>query len=147
MKVVEGVELDLRGMEWFMENPVGMLAMQDYMQEFEQTEGLVVGRKTIGYCAWGQFYMKPTHVWTSMVFWKPKGEQKGGTGKFRGRCPFGSRGTTGKWSHDYKIGQKRHQLVRGKGMKSNKGVPPLGLHREICRVMQARYKTKRQTKK
>ena len=32
--VVEGVEIDLRGIEWFMENPVGMLAMQDYMQRF-----------------------------------------------------------------------------------------------------------------
>ena len=28
------VEVDLRGMEWLMENPVGMLAMKDYMQQF-----------------------------------------------------------------------------------------------------------------
>ena len=32
--VVEGVEVDLRGMEWFMESLVDMLAMQDYMKEF-----------------------------------------------------------------------------------------------------------------
>ena len=84
MQVVEGIELDLRGMEWFMENPVGMLAMQDYMLEFEQSEVVVV-RWTIDYCAWKYFYMKPTHMWTRMVFWNPKGDQKGGTG----RCILG----------------------------------------------------------
>ena len=31
MMVVDEVEIDLRGMEWFLENPVGMLAMQDFM--------------------------------------------------------------------------------------------------------------------
>ena len=97
MQVVEGLELDLRGTEWFMENPVGILAMQEYMLEFDQAEGLVVVKRTIDYCAWRQFYMKPTHVWTSMhmVLWNPKGDQKEGTGRCRGRCPFGSRGSQG----------------------------------------------------
>ena len=45
MKEVEGVELDLRGMEWFMENPVGMLAMQDYMIEFKKTVETDCGEK------------------------------------------------------------------------------------------------------
>ena len=36
MMVVEGVEIDLRGMEWFLENPEGMLAMQVFMQQFEE---------------------------------------------------------------------------------------------------------------
>ena len=34
--VVDEVEIDLRGMEWFMENPVGMLAMQEYMLKFKE---------------------------------------------------------------------------------------------------------------
>ena len=111
-------------------------------------------RKLIDYCAWNHFYMKTTHIWTSMVFWKPKGEQEGGTGSCRGWCPFGSslRGEeTGRWSHGYdrEIGQKSHQLVRGTGRKSNKGAVPLGLHKEICRVRQAWYRDRkmRPTKK
>ena len=36
MMVVKGVEVNLRGMEWFLENPVGMLAMQGFMQQFEK---------------------------------------------------------------------------------------------------------------
>ena len=38
-------------MEWFMENPVGMLAMQDYMQEFLKEFKYTVVRKTVDYCA------------------------------------------------------------------------------------------------
>ena len=36
MMVVEGVEIDLRGMEWFLENPEGMLAMRHFMKRFEE---------------------------------------------------------------------------------------------------------------
>ena len=113
------------------------------MLEFEQTVEIVV-KKQIDYCAWSHFYMKPTYIWTSMVYWTTKGEQEGGTGRCRQRCHFGSRGEeSGRWNHDYKIGQKSHQLVRGKGTKSNKGAAPLGLQREICRVRQAWYKKQR----
>ena len=73
MVVVEGVEVEMRGMEWFMENPVGMLAMQDYMKEFMEEFEHTVVRKTVDCCAWGHFYMKATHVWTSMDFWVPRG--------------------------------------------------------------------------
>ena len=69
MMVVEGVEVDLSGMEWFLENPVGMLAMQDFMQQFEDEFEYEMQRTTIDYCAWGHHYQKNTHVWTSMVFW------------------------------------------------------------------------------
>ena len=36
MMVVEGVEIDLRGMEWFLENPEGMLGMRHFMKKFEE---------------------------------------------------------------------------------------------------------------
>ena len=49
----------------------------------------------------------------------------------------------GKWVHDYKIGQKSHQMVKGRGRKSNKGAPPLGLHRELCRLRKATYRKKK----
>ena len=143
--VLEGVELDLRGMEWFMENPVGMLAMQGCMIEFEKTMEIVV-KLQVDHCAWSHFYMKPTHVWTSILYWTPKGDREGGTGRFRQRCPFGSNGEetlAGRWGHDCKIGQKGHQLARGWGRNSSKEVVPLGLHREICRVRQVWYTKKR----
>ena len=77
MMEVEGIKIDLSGMEWFMENPVGMLAMQAYMQQFivEFEYDLVSLIMTIDYCAWGHYYQKPTHIWTSMVFWVPRGTQ------------------------------------------------------------------------
>ena len=56
MMVVEGVEIDLRGMEWFMEIPVGMLAMQDYMQQFMMEFEYDLVQLTDDYCAWGHYY-------------------------------------------------------------------------------------------
>ena len=52
MQVVEGVGLDLRGMEWFLENPVDM---QDYnvMWEFEATFDYPIVKLVVDYCAWG----------------------------------------------------------------------------------------------
>ena len=89
MMVVEGVEINLRGMEWFMENSVGMLEMQDYMQQFMREFEYDLVQLRVDYCAWSHYYQKPTHVWTSMVFWVPTGTQPGGTGKCRQRCPHG----------------------------------------------------------
>ena len=76
MLVVEGVEIDLRGMEWFVENPVGMLAMQDYMQKFKEEFQYEMVQQTVDYCACGHYYQKPTHVWTSMLFWEPTGSRQ-----------------------------------------------------------------------
>jgi hypothetical protein len=73
MMVVDGVEVDFRGMEWFMENPVGMLGMQDFMQKLLKEFKYDVVQKIVDYCAWGHYYQKPTHVWTSMIFWEPIG--------------------------------------------------------------------------
>ena len=52
--------MDIRGTEWFMENPVGMLDMQDYMREFKETFEFPLVKLQVDYCAWGHFYMKPT---------------------------------------------------------------------------------------
>ena len=120
-----------------------MLAMQDYMKVFLETFEYPVEKLIVHYCTWGHFYMKPTNVWTSMVHWVPKGTQVGGTGKCRGRCPFGSIGDKGKWVHEYEMGQESHMMVGGKGRKSNKGAAPLGLHRETWRVRQAKYKVRK----
>ena len=71
--------------------------------------------------------------------------QSEGTGKCRprGRCPFGSIGGKGEWVHIWSIGQESHMVKLGQGRKSNKGAAPRDLHREICKVRQARYKVKK----
>ena len=93
----------------------------------------IVVQRTVDCCAWGHFYMKATHVWTSMYYWDPKGTQEGGIGRCRGRCPFGSIGEKGEWVHtkSYSIGQESHRVMGGKGRQSNKGAVPRDLHKEI----------------
>ena len=61
-------------MEWFIENPVGMLAMQDctvimnFVAKFTEVR-LPMVRQEVDCCAWGHVYMKPTHgiVWKSLA--------------------------------------------------------------------------------
>ena len=60
MMVVDDVEIHLRGMEWFMENPVGMLAMQDCMLRFKEEFQYEMAQLSVDYCAWGHYYQKPT---------------------------------------------------------------------------------------
>ena len=140
--VVEGVEVDLRGMEWFLENPEGMLAKQFFMQRFEEEHQYVWVKKVIDYCAssWNHFYMKPTHIWTSMVFWEPKGAQVDGVGRCRSQCKFGSWGEKGKWVHDYAIGQESSRVFGGEGRQTSKGAVPVDLHKEIVQVRKTYYR-------
>ena len=108
------------------------------MMEFEYD----LVQLTADYCAWGHYYQKPTHVWTSMVFWVPTGTQPGGTGKCRQRCPHGKRGDKGRWKHEWGIGQESHRVYGGQGRQTNKGAVPLDLHKEICRVRKEYYQDK-----
>ena len=55
MMVVDEVEVDLREMEWFLENPVSMLVMQDFMEQFEKEFKYEMKRLMIDYCAWGHY--------------------------------------------------------------------------------------------
>ena len=49
---------------WLMENPRGMLRKQDVV------EGLT--RRTITYCQYGDFRMKPTDLWGELPGWTPR---------------------------------------------------------------------------
>lgn len=51
---------------WFIENPRGMLRKQWFMQRF------IHQRRTITYCQYGDFRMKPTDIWTNCHVWKPR---------------------------------------------------------------------------
>ena len=140
MMVVEGVEIDLRGMEWFLENPEGMLGMRHFMKQFEEEHEHGVVKLVVDYCAWDHYYMKPTNIWTSMLFWEPKGVQEDGVGRCRGRCKYGSMGEKGKWVHEHAIGQESSRVYGGEGRQTSKGAVPVDLHREIVRVRRAHYK-------
>ena len=125
-----------------MENPVGMLAMRGFMQQFEDEFDYEWKKYTIDYCAWGHNYQKNTHVWTSMVFWRPEGTQEEGVGRCRGKCPFGKIhvGPKGFWEHTYSIGQAISRVFWGKGRQTSKGAVPVDLHRELVKVRRDHYK-------
>ena len=77
------------------------------------------------------------------MYWVPRGTQEEGTGRCRERCPFGCIGEKGRWVHEWSIGQESHRVKGGRGRKSNKGAVPRDLHKEICRVRQARCRVKK----
>lgn len=49
---------------WFVENPVGMLRAQGFMQNYP--------RRTVSYCKYGDTRKKPTDIWTNSQLWKPR---------------------------------------------------------------------------
>jgi hypothetical protein len=49
---------------WLIENPRGMLRKQDFMRELP--------RRTITYCQYGDFRMKPTDLWGEVPGWTPR---------------------------------------------------------------------------
>ena len=55
---------------WLMENPRGMLRKQDFMQDLT--------RRTITYCQYGDFRMKPTDLWGELPSWTPRAMCKPG---------------------------------------------------------------------
>ena len=129
-------------MEWVLENPVGMLCMQEYMIDWEENmnqAGLCMVQMEVDYCAWSHWYKKPTHLWTSMVYWKPKGDQAQGTGRCRGQCSAGSRGESDRWGHTFKLGQNSQAMKGERGRKVRKAAVPVGLHKEIINCRRGRY--------
>jgi len=55
---------------FFIENPMGMLRKQDFMQRLP--------RKTVTYCQYGASYRKATDIWTNCSSWLPKPSCKNG---------------------------------------------------------------------
>lgn len=58
---------------WFVENPRGRLQKLAFadMEQF---------KKTVTYCQYGDFRMKPTNIWTNSPNWIPKPMCKRGDG-------------------------------------------------------------------
>jgi hypothetical protein len=57
---------------WLMENPRGMLRLQDVVKDIPRT--------TITYCQYGDFRMKPTDLWGVVPGWTPRQVCKAGDG-------------------------------------------------------------------
>lgn len=62
-KTIELIE-SIQPTFWFIENPRGMLRKQSFMEDFH--------RKTVTYCQYGDFRMKPTDIWTNCLEWEPR---------------------------------------------------------------------------
>ena len=115
---------------WMLENPVGDLAGRPYMLQWD----LQHVRREVHLCAYGHYYKKPTHIWTSVRGWRPKGERAEGDGYCRGMCGAGREGDKGKWVHVYALGVASQKAKGGRGRKEMKQAIPHGLHLEILRA-------------
>lgn len=73
---------ELKPKYWFIENPMGMLRKQEFMQELP--------RKTVTYCQYGAKYQKKTDIWTNASHWVPK-KQCNTSDKCHISSPRGSR--------------------------------------------------------
>ena len=110
---------------WSLENPVGDLGGRPYMRGWQVKHV----RREVHLCAYGHYYMKPTHIWTSVTGWEPRGQT--GDGKCGSRCSQGSLGEKGKWQHKYALGVASQRAKGGVGRKEMKQAIPHLLHLEI----------------
>ena len=79
-------------------------------------------------------YKKPTHIWTSVRGWMPKGERAEGDGYCKGMCGAGREGDKGKWVHVCALGVASQKAKGGRGRKEMKQAIPHGWHLEILRA-------------
>jgi len=110
---------DLHPLYWFIENPRGMLRTQSVVR------GLL--RNTVTYCQYGEYYQKPTDIWTNCTSWDPKPPCKAGA-----RCHVASqRG----WSHMGVMGLKD---------ATERAKIPIALCREIAGASMRGYREQNQ---
>jgi hypothetical protein len=129
---IEGVEVSWEQFEWVMENPQALLCQIKSMIKWVSLmeKQYRIRRMTVHLCNWRHWYKKPTHLWTSMVEWKPAGDS--GMGVCRCRCKMGfMNGNTGRWNHHYRLGQASQDALGGEGRNAAKATIPTLLHREV----------------
>ena len=73
------------GVEILLENPVGSLSKRPFMRTTKWLQ--CVKRYMVTYCAYGFRYMKPTHIWTTLRHWQPRGTT--GNGQCGSKCGNG----------------------------------------------------------
>jgi hypothetical protein len=110
-----------------MENPEGSLARRPYMRR--AVKGRVVRQVRVDYCAYGRKDMKPTHIWTSMWSWVPKGSTGDGRCQGQGKC----HAMTGAKHKESVTGGKRKR-GGGQGTRAAKSAVPVQLLEEWYEV-------------
>ena len=99
---------------------------------------------TVDHCSFGDPYMKPTHIWTTMKEWVPDGAT--GTGRCDECCGAGDL-KNGRWNHIFKIAQGSWQAAGGKGRRARKNMMPQRLQKEIMDEAVREHKRKQQKRK
>ena len=105
----DGFFMDYSTVDIAVENPMGMMEKQLYMEKWTKTGcGGNVVMNAVDYCMSGHPYNKPSKVWTTARGWTPQ--------QCKGRCKSGYRNPeSGKWVHRFKLGQGSKQMVAGPG--------------------------------
>lgn len=88
-------------LEWFIENPRGVLRKMPMMQDWQ--------RHTVTYCQYGDDRMKPTDIWTNSVTWTPRPMCKNGA-PCHVAAPRGSRTGTQGLKGNYERSKIPHEL-------------------------------------
>jgi hypothetical protein len=146
-QLVEGlVKRKAKGDEFeiVMENPVGSLRKQDYMQTDQWQE--ITKEHSVTYCAYGRAYRKATNIWTTLTKWVPKGTT--GDGKCGFKCgqlqdeglhqpERTSEGRTGrkKGKHIEAIGAEPARLPKGPRQRQRIWSIPEMLQEELLAAM------------
>ena len=99
MKTLKLIE-EIKPKYWFIENPRGMLRKQWFMDN--------IHRKTITYCQYGDFRMKPTDIWTNLEKWTPRPMCKPGS-----PCHESAKRGADKGTQSLGGGGKRGAVARG----------------------------------
>ena len=127
-----GIFLDFSALHMAMENPVGAMTVQRYIQKWMQKNRKQVKQAKVDYCAWKHPYMKPTHIWTTKTHWQPKGTTQ--NGRCGGKCQMRDTSKTKRGKHKYALGQSSQQMKAGRGRIAMKAAVPVALHQEIYRA-------------
>lgn len=113
----------VHGVQWAMENPEGSLARRPYMRAMVGEH--VVRQARVDYCAYGRKDMKPTHIWTSVWSWVPRGTTGDGRCQGMGACHAMS-GTR----HEESVTGGKKKRGAGQGAKAAKSAVPVQLLEE-----------------
>ena len=105
-----------------MENPRGLLALQEYMQKDRLPVGWLLA--AIDQCAFGRDYKKSTHLWHN--FQQIQFEGVTGDGRCHGRCGKGE-WVGGYFRHFKALAVEPERGPRGKGHTKEKNALPRGL--------------------
>jgi hypothetical protein len=102
-------------------------------------------RFTVNYCAYGMTYKKPTHIWTTLTEWQPKGLTESGMcnrkcGQLIERGPHEK--ATLRSRHKHSIAGEASRLPPGPNRKQQLWKLPTLLQTELLELVQEKHTSK-----